>query len=103
MRSDTIAKHKRRLDRGGVYWNYLSMVSTGAILARVFNITDWWVYALGFIGIITFRYVSGYIEDKKGILSAEQQSYSDKNPFNIEVLKQLKEINESLSNRTNVQ
>ena len=103
MKSDTIARHKRRLDRGGVYWNYLSMVSTGAILARVFNITDWWVYVIGFIGIITFRYVSGYIEDKKGILSAEQQSYSDQNPFNIEVLKQLKEINESLSNRNNVQ
>lgn len=103
MRSDTIAKHKRRLDRGGVYWNYLSMVSTGAILARVFDIKEWWVYVLGFIGIITFRYVSGYIEDKKGILSAEQQSYSDQNPFNIEVLKQLKEINESISGRNDIQ
>lgn len=103
MKSETIARHKRRLDRGGVYWNYLSMISTGAILARVFDITEWWIYVLGFIGIITFRYISGYIEDKKGILSAEQQSYSDQNPFNIEVLKQLKEINESLSRSANVQ
>lgn len=103
MNSETIARHKRRLDRGGVYWNYLSMISTGAILARVFDITEWWIYVLGFIGIIAFRYISGYIEDKKGILSAEQQSYSDQNPFNIEVLKQLKEINESLSRSANVQ
>lgn len=96
-----IARHKRRLDRGGIYWGYFQMISTGAILVRVFQIDQTWVYVAGLILIFAFRYICGYLEDKKGILSAEQESYSELNPINTKMFKYLEEIKQKLERLEN--
>ena len=75
-----IANHKRRFDRGGTYVNYLTMFFTGGTFVRVFGITDWWVYLLGVVMLIGYRYITGYLEEKKGILEEEQKRYAQLNP-----------------------
>ena len=90
------SKHKRRMDRGGFYWGYFQMLSTGAILVGVFNIKEWWVYLLGVILIVGFRYISGYIDEKRNILATEQDQYAMINPFNKRLLEEIQTLNNKL-------
>jgi hypothetical protein len=87
-----LSVHKRRFDRGGTYWGYFQMLSTGAILGGVFEIKTWWIYVLGLLIIVSFRYISGYLDDKKGLLKAEQGSYANENPVFKELFRRLDEI-----------
>ena len=77
---DNIAFYKRRFDRGGTYVGYLQVLISGTILGRVFGIEKWWVYAIGIIALVAFRFIAGYFEERKGVLSAEQKNYSELNP-----------------------
>lgn len=75
-----LVNHKRRFDRGGNYVNYLTMFFTGGTFVRVFGITNPLVYLLGVIALIGYRYITGYVEEKKGILQEEQKRYAELNP-----------------------
>ena len=92
-----LATHKRRLDRGGIYYGYFQMISTGAILVRVFGITQWWIYVIGVLSLAILRYISGYYEEKKGILAAEQRGYSELNPYMTEMMRDIKDIKKRLN------
>lgn len=73
------ADHKRRFDRGGTYLNYITIVFTGGTFLKVFG-ASWYVYALGIIGVIAYRYIAGYIEERSGVIQAEQGRYAELNP-----------------------
>lgn len=79
MTKKHIARHKVRFDRGGNYLNYLTVVFTGGTFLKVFGAT-WWVYIAGAFGVIAYRYIAGYVEEKIGIIQAEQSRYYDLNP-----------------------
>lgn len=84
-----LAVHKRRIDRGRNYYSYIQVLATSAILVKVFNINSWWVYALGAVLVLGSCYVFGYIDEKKHILSNEQESYNEQNPLINKIAKDL--------------
>jgi len=75
-----VATIKRRTDRGGIYMAYLSMIITGGTFMKVFGVTKWYWYILAAVLLFVLRYLAGYVEEKKGILGAEQRGYSELNP-----------------------
>lgn len=91
------SKHKRRFDRGGTYQNYIMGLGTVAIFVEVSNIDKWWVYVLGFLLLFTYRYVMGYFDEKKKILSHEQDGYNKENPFVQRVLQDLEQIKNKMN------
>lgn len=92
-----IAVHKRRIDRGRNYWAYIQILVTSAILVKVFDINSWWVYALGAVFVFGACYIFGYIDEKKNVLSNEQESYNDQNPLLKKINKDLEIIKEKLN------
>lgn len=90
-----IASLKRRTDRGGVYVSYLSMLFTGGTFLKVFGVTGWWWYAAGAVTLVVARYVLGYLEEKRGILGAEQKAYSELNPQWTELMEKVDRIEEA--------
>lgn len=85
------------MDRGGMYWGYFQMLSTGALLVGVFKIKAWWVYVLGFVVIFGFRYISGSLDEKRNILANEQRGYAYKNPWNEELMKKIDNLTEQIN------
>jgi hypothetical protein len=96
MKISRIADHKRRLDRGRVYFGYIQVLATTAILVKVFKINSWWVYVLGAMLVFGICYILGYMDDKKKVLANEQDSYNKENPFVQTVLNDLKYIKSKL-------
>ena len=96
MKINRIADHKRRLDRGRVYFGYIQVLATTAILVKIFKIDAWWVYVLGALLVFAICYILGYMDDKKMVLKNEQDSYNKQNPFVQQVLKELNEIKSKL-------
>jgi len=92
----TIADHKRRVDRGGIYYGYFQMIATTTILVKIFNINQWWVYLLGALFVIILRYLAGYWDEKKKVLANEQQGYNDENPTIQKILNDLDFIKNKL-------
>lgn len=100
--SKRLSEHKRRFDRGGLYLNYLTGLGMAAIFVKIFNLNAWWVYALGVVLIMTYRYFMGYLDEKKKILEQEQKGYAQENPILMDILNQLKKLNESIGHNHNV-
>lgn len=94
--SQRLAIHKIRFDRGGMYLGYLTGLGMATILVKIFNIKSWWVYVLGGGLILGYRYIAGYLDEKKQILKKEQSKYADENPWNEELMKQIHELNAKL-------
>lgn len=94
--SDILSKHKKRLDRGGQYVNYLQGSIGVTILIAVLKIKALWVYVLGIFIMILIRYVGGLIDEKTGTLKKEQKRYSEENPVIMEIFDKLNEINKKL-------
>jgi hypothetical protein len=94
--SRRLSKHKIRLDRGGVYYGYFQMITTGAILMKVFGLNDWYWYAIGFVAILVIRYALGLIDEHRGILASEQKRYADQNPAIQKIIEELNEIKSKL-------
>jgi hypothetical protein len=93
--STRLSIHKRRMDRGGLYIGYITMLFTGGIFVKVFGIDEWWVYLVGAVLLVAFRYACGYF-DHKYILKAEQNGYSEDNPTLMKIIKELEEIKTKL-------
>ena len=93
MSIKTISRIKRKFDRGGVYLNYVTFVMSLATMLKVFSITAWWIYAIGIIAIVLLRCIAGYIDDRVGILSNEQDQLTRKN---LEWNKLIEKIDEIL-------
>ena len=91
-----LSRKKRRFDRGGLYLNYLAILVTGGTFLKVFGWTAWWHYLIGTIAVILLRYIAGYIDDKFGILSNEQDQLTRKNIEWNKMMNLLNEINNKL-------
>ncbi len=96
MKAKTIARFKRKFDRGGLYLNYIAILISGGTFLKVFEINEWWAYLLGTITVIVFRYVAGFIDDKSGILSHEQDQITRRNLEWNKMMDLLKEIDKKL-------
>lgn len=94
--SQRLAIHKIRYDRGGQYQSYLMGFGMVTILVKIFDVKAWWMYVLGIFLIIAYRYIAGYIDEKKLILKKEQGMYAYVNPWNEEVLAKINELNSKL-------
>ena len=90
------SKHKRRFDRGGTYLNYIAILVSGGTFLKVFNITQWWAYALGTLLVILFRYITGYLDDRSKVLANEQDQYTKQNPMLTDMARDIKEIKDKL-------
>ena len=88
---------KRRADRGRAYFSYLQMLATTTILVKIFNITAWWIYVLGGVSVLALCYLMGYVDDKKKILSNEQEGYNAQNPTISRIDRNIEFIKERLS------
>ena len=97
MKINKIADHKRRLDRGRIYFSYIQVLATTAILVKVFKVDAWWAYLLGAALVFAVCYVLGYMDDKKKVLANEQNSYNKENPFVQKVLSDLEYIKNKLN------
>jgi hypothetical protein len=91
-----LAIHKIRFDRGGMYLGYLTGFGMATILVKIFNIKSWWFYALGIFLIIAYRYIAGYVDEKKQILKKEQGRYADVNPWNDMIIAKIDTLNSKL-------
>jgi len=94
-----IIKYKRWLDRGGIYQGYYSIIAISLILVNSFDIKEWWAYVLFIVCIFILRFIAGWLDDKF-ILKDEQKSYTDRNPFMIEINDKLTQINENVNKLT---
>ena len=65
---------------------------------KVFGWDRWWHYLLGTIAVVVFRYIAGYLDDKWGILSNEQDQLTRKNLEWNKLVKKIDEINDKLNN-----
>ena len=99
--SNIISKHKKRLDRGGQYINYLQGSLGVTILIAVLKIKVWWVYVLGILLILLIRYIGGYIDEKTGTLKKEQKRYCEENPIIMEILNKINQILKQLNEKNN--
>ena len=88
-----LAVHKIRFDRGNMYLSYLTGLGTATILVKLFEVKAWYIYALGVFLIIAYRYIAGYIDEKKQILKKEQGRYANINPWNEMIIKKIDELN----------
>lgn len=95
-------KHKVRFDRGRVYYSYGNSIITAA-LVFIFSQGNWINSILSSVCTILIIYCIGYLDQKLNILKREQKIYGEENPVLMDILKQIKELNENISNNDSIQ
>jgi len=92
---EIFTKNKRLFDRGRVYAGYYQIIGTSLIMMKVFNVSKWYFYIIFIIVVFGVTYLLGYFDDKK-VLKEELKQYSEKNPVMMDILAEIKELNEKI-------
>ena len=91
-----IARYKVYTERSRWYMVYLQMLMLFALFLSDNGIRiDWWQYPILFVVVACAFITLGYFEVKLGMMKAEQLKISQENPMLLDILGQLKKLNEN--------
>ena len=88
-------RHKVRFDRGRVYYSYLNSIIT-AFLVWIFSSGNWVESVISAFSVFVLIYLLGYLDQKFNVLQREQKIYSEENPVIMEILKEIKKLNNEI-------
>lgn len=101
----SLIRWKIYIDRSRMYISYIQFFLIAIVFLEKYHYTDWgktiFDYALISIPIavvlfIIFSLVIGYLDSKLGFRQEEQRNQSYSNPFMVEMLNEIKELNKKI-------
>ena len=92
-----LTKHKRRFDRGRIYYSYFNAIIT-ALLVVVFSQGDLLNSIISAVAVFVLIYIFGFVDDISKIHNEELKQYSEKNPILMEILNKLNELTNETNN-----
>lgn len=101
----TIIRWKVYFDRSRMYIGYIQFFLIGIVFLQSFKGSSWgeWIFRYAIIAIpiaflvfVGLSLILGYFDSKLGLREEEQRNLSRSNPVLMEMLAQLKELNEKV-------